>query len=137
MSGCDETPVVADFAEMWRALEAWDRDRSKSLEFSDCRVQFYMGAMAIPMVAVQPRVPVMPAAGLIAAWQPVLDGFGLVLDCVTEGANYKLNRRGSGEYVGRILPDALKFHATRMLDLGREVFEEICRHYLALPPETV
>ena len=32
---------------------------------------------------------------------------GLVLDCVTEGANDKLNRAESGEYVGRVLPDAL------------------------------
>lgn len=32
---------------------------------------------------------------------------GLVLDCVTEGANDKPNRAESGEYVGRVLPDAL------------------------------
>ena len=42
-------------------------------------------------------------------------------------------RRGSGEYVGRVLSDALKFHAVRVLDLGLEGFEEISRCYLALP----
>lgn len=133
MSGQDEAPVVVDFAEIWRALEAWGQDRPKSLKFADCRVQFYMGAMEIPMLALRPRVPVVPAADRIAAWKPLLDRIDLVLDCVTEGANYKLNRSGSGEYVGRILPDALKFHAVRVLDLERDAFEEICLRYLALP----
>ena len=32
---------------------------------------------------------------------------GQVLDCVTEGANDMPNRAESGEYVGRVLPDAL------------------------------
>lgn len=124
--------MALNFAEIWRALEAWAQDRPKSLDFADCRVQFYMGAMEIPMMAVRPRMSVVPAADLIGAWQPLLDRFGLVLDCVTEGANYKLNRSGSGEYVGRILPDALKFHAVRVLALGRDAFEEICLRYLAL-----
>lgn len=72
------------------------------------------------------------AANRIARWQALLDRFGLVLDCVTEGASYKLSRIGSGEYVGRILPDALKFRALRVLALGLAAFEEICRSCLAL-----
>jgi hypothetical protein len=49
-------------------------------------------------------------------------------------ANYKLNRQGSGEYVGRILPDAFKLHAVRARDLDRESLEALYREYLALPP---
>ena len=74
-----------------------------------------------------------PAASRLTAWQPTLDRLGLVLDCVTPDANYKLNRHESGEYVGRILPDALKFHAERVVDLEREAVEELCRSYLSLP----
>ncbi len=123
-----------DFGTVWRALSEWDRVKPRRLDFVACWVQLYMGAMEIPMVALHPAARVAPAADRIAGWQPLLDRFGLVLDCVTEGANYKLNRCESGEYVGRILPDSLKFHAVRVLDLGLEGFEEISRAYLALPP---
>jgi len=123
-----------DFAGVWRALREWDHVKPRRLDFVACWVQLYMGAMEIPMVALRPIARVTPAAARIASWQPLLDRFGLVLDCVTEGANYKLNRRESGEYVGRVLPDSLKFHAVRVLDLGPEGFEEISRAYLALPP---
>ncbi len=85
------------------------------------------------MLALRPATPVSPATERLATWQPTLDRVGLVLDCVTPDANYKLNRHDSGEYVGRILPDALKFHAVRVIDLGRDALEELCRSYLALP----
>jgi hypothetical protein len=122
-----------DVEGVWRALEAWDRERPRSLALAECRVQLYMGAMEIPMLALRPRVHVSPAADRLAAWTPQLERFGLVLDCVTDSANYKLNRAGSGEYVGRILPDALKFHAERLLSLGPEALAELGVLYLALP----
>lgn len=122
-----------DVASVWRALEAWDRERPRSLALPDCRVQLYMGAMEIPMLALRPRVLVMPAADRLAAWTPQLERFDLVLDCVANGANYKLNRAGNGEYVGRILPDALKFHADRLQGLGPEALAELGALYLALP----
>ena len=123
-----------DFAGVWRALSEWDHVKPRRLDFVACWVQLYMGAMEIPMVALQPAARVAPEAERLGGWQPLLDRFGLVLDCVTEGANYKLNRCENGEYVGRILPDSLKFHAVRVLGLGLEGFEEISRAYLALPP---
>ena len=133
MSHAGTSPGGLDFAGIWRALTEWDHLEPRRLAFADCRIQLYMGAMEIPMVALRPGAPVAPAAGRLAGWQPLLDRAGLVLDCVTEDANYKLNRRGTGEYVGRVLPDALKFHAVRVLDLGPGAFEEIARSYLALP----
>jgi hypothetical protein len=105
------------------------------LDLPGCQVQLYMGAMEIPMLAFRPPAPVSPAAEQLATWQPTLDRLGLVLDCVTPDANYKLNRHASGEYVGRILPDALKFHAGRVLDLDRDAVEALCRSYLALPAQ--
>lgn len=56
-----------------------------------------------------------------------------LIDGVTPDANYALSREGSGEYVGRILPDALKLHAERVTGLDRAALEALCRAYLALP----
>jgi hypothetical protein len=92
-----------------------------------------MGAMEIPMLALRPATLVSPAAEWLSAWQPTLERLGLEFDCVTPDANYKLNRQGSGEYIGGVLPEALKFHAGRVRDLDRESLEALCRAYLALP----
>jgi hypothetical protein len=126
---------VSDFAPVWRALADWEQRRARVLDLPGCQVQLYMGAMEIPMLAFRPPVLVSPAAAQLATWQPTLDRLGLVLDCVTPDANYKLNRHASGEYVGRILPDALKFHAGRVVDLDRDAVEALCRSYLALPAQ--
>jgi len=122
-----------DVAGVWEALERWDRERPKILTLSRCRVQLYMGAMEIPMLALRPRTPVVPVADRLAAWEPQLHVHDLVLDCVAVSANYKLNRAATGEYVGRILPDALKFHADRLQRLGAEVLIDLGALYLALP----
>jgi hypothetical protein len=132
MSGHEDALSTDDFATIWRALTTWEQRRARLLDLPGCRVQLYMGAMEIPMLALRPATPVSPEAERLATWQPTLDRFGLVLDCVTPDANYKLNRHASGEYVGRILPDALKFHAARVIDLGSDALEELCRSYLAL-----
>src|SRR5262249_14633310 len=107
--------------------------RARVVDVRGGLVQLYMGAMEIPMLVLRPATPVTPAAERLATWQPILDRVGLVLDCVTPDGNCKLNRPDSGEYVGRILPDALKFHAGRVIDLGPEGLEALCRAYLALP----
>jgi hypothetical protein len=133
MSGGGTALGPEDFAALWRALGSWEPGRARVLDLPGCRAQFYMGAMEIPMLALRPAMPVLPAEDRVSAWQPTLDRLGLELDCVTPDTNYKLNRQGSGEYVGRILPDALKFHARRVADLDRESLEVLCRSYLALP----
>jgi len=125
----------ADFATIWRALTTWEQSRARVLDLPGCRVQLYMGAMEIPMLALRRTTPLVPDAEQLATWQADLDRFGLVLDCVTPDANYKLNRHDSGEYVGRVLPDALKFHAERIVGLGPQPLKVISRAYLALPTE--
>jgi len=128
-------PAAVDLAKAWRAVEVWDQQRPRSVVAPGCHVQLYMGAMEIPIVAFWPEAPVAPEAERMAAVEPLLQRWGLTLDCVEVGRNYKINRSDTGEYVGRILPDALKLHATRILHLGREVFEEIVTFYLCLPRE--
>lgn len=123
-----------ELGRVWRALEDWDQERPKSLPLSSGRAQLYKGAMEIPLVAFRPRAPVHPVEGRMSALAPTLARFGLELDCVEIGRNYKVNRSDTQEYLGRIQPDALKLHAERILALGREVFDEIVTFYLGLPP---
>lgn len=127
--------AMDNLARVWRALEEWDQERPRSLPFGDGRAQLYMGAMEIPLIALRSKAPVRPEAERLAAWIPTLAGLGLALECVEVGRNYKINRRGTSEYVGRILPDALKLHAERALGLGPGVFRALVSFYLALPRE--
>lgn len=122
-----------ELAQVWQALETWDPERPRSVAVPRARAQLYMGAMEIPLVAVRPRHPVAPAEEAMAALAPTLQRFGLELDCVEVGENYKINRSDTKEYVGRIQPDALKLHAQRILALGYDAFDEIVTFYLALP----
>ena len=124
-----------ELAQVWQTLEDWDHERPRSFALPRARAQLYMGAMEIPLVAVRPRHPVAPAEDAMAALAPTLKQFGLELDCVQVGENYKVNRGDTKQYVGRIQPDALKLHAERILVLGREVFDEIVTFYLALPAQ--
>jgi hypothetical protein len=122
-----------ELSRVWQALGAWDYARPRNLALPRARAQLYMGAMEIPLVAVRPRHPVAPTDRAMATLVPTLKRFGLEIDCVEVGENYKVNRSDTKEYVGRIQPDALKLHAGRILALGREVFDEIVTFYLALP----
>lgn len=129
--GADDT--MADLTAVWKLAEAWDRERPQSVELAGCRAQLYLGAMEIPLVAFRPRPHVQPRDDRMQAWRPVLASLGLVLDPVETDQNYKINRGVTNEYVARILPDALKLHCDRILDLGPDVFERIVTSYLALP----
>lgn len=124
---------MADLATVWKLAEAWDRERPRSVELDGCRAQLYMGAMEIPLVAFRPRPHVQPRDDRMQTFVPVLASLRLVLDTVEVDRNYKINRRDTNEYVARILPDALKLHCDRILDLGPDVFERIVHFYLALP----
>ncbi len=124
---------MADLTTVWKLAEAWDREHPRSLEMDGCRAQLYMGAMEIPLVAFRPRPYVQPRDDRMQEVVPALVSLGLVLDTVEVNRNYKINRRDTNEYVARILPDALKLHCERILDLGREAFGSIVTFYLSLP----
>ncbi len=134
MAGCivaDDT--MPDLTAVWKLTEGWDRERPQSVELVGCRAQLYLGAMEIPLVAFRPRPHVRPRDDRMQAWRPVLASLGLALDPVEIDQNYKINRGDTNEYVARVLPDALKLHCERILDLGPEVFERLVTFYLALP----
>lgn len=122
-----------ELSRVWQALEDWDHEQPRSFGLPGARAQLYLGAMEIPLVAVRSRQPVAPAEDAMAALAPTLKRFGLELECVEVGENYKVNCSDTKEYVGRIQPDALKLHAERILALGYQVFDDIVTCYLALP----
>ncbi len=124
---------MADLTMVWKLAEAWDRERPQSVELPGCRAQLYMGAMEIPLVAFRPRPHVQPQDDRMQALVPILAARGLVLDTVEVDRNYKINRSDTNEYVARILPDALKLHCGRILDLGPDTFERLVTFYLTLP----
>ncbi len=132
MSGRCDPAATADVARVWRAVEDWDKKRPKTLELAAGQAQLYMGAMEIPLVAFWPLEPVKPDEDRMNAFAPALARFGLELDCVEVGSNYKINRSDTKEYVGRILPDALKLHVERILDIGQDAFRGIVMFYLGL-----
>ncbi len=121
-----------DLAALWKAMETWDRERAIPLEFAPCQAQLYRGAMEIPLVAFYPIKQVKLDEARMVTLASALPRFGLELDCVEIGSNYKINRADSHEYVGRIAPDALKLHVDRILDIGDEAFREIVTFYLRL-----
>lgn len=124
---------MPDLTAVWKVAEAWDGERPQSIELDGCRAQLYLGAMEIPLIAFRPRPHVQPQDDCMQAWRPVLASLGLVLDPVEIDENYKINRSDTNEYVARILPDALKLHCARILELGPDVFEDLVTFYFTLP----
>ncbi len=122
-----------ELTKVWKLAEGWDRKRPHSIDLTGCCAQLYLGAMEIPLVVFRPRPHVQPRDDCMEAWRPVLATLRLVLDPVETDLNYKINRAESNEYVARILPDALKLHCARILDLGPNAFERIVNSYLGLP----
>ncbi len=88
--------------------------------------------MEIPLVAFYPIKQVKLDEARMVTRASVLPRFGLELDCVEIGSNYKINRANTHEYIGRIAPDALKLHAERILDIGEDAFPEVVTFYLQL-----
>jgi hypothetical protein len=121
---------MTTLAEIWREVEVYRGDGAKCLELQACCVEFYLGAMAIPLVVFRPQVPGPIADDRIGEFAALLRGYGLEIECVEEGRNYKINRRDTHAYVGRLTEDALKLHVTRIVELGFDVFKGIAGFYL-------
>lgn len=119
-----------NFDELWENVTRYDGQGSKKTDFPGFRAQFYMGAMEIPLVAVYPKTPSPLAPEFIKQLSSVLPSFGLELDCVEDGSNYKINTRETKLYMGRITPESLKLHAVRIREIGQDAFEKIVKAYL-------
>jgi hypothetical protein len=117
-------------SDVWSAVERYDGQGAKSFQLTECRAQLYMGAMEIPIVAFRTKHPFSLDESRIRELSCLLSRFGLELDCVEEGHNYKLNRSDTKLYVGRITDDALKLHVGRIVEIGREAFDAIVGFYL-------
>ncbi len=121
---------MSTLAEIWREVERYEGRGTKSLELQACCVEFYLGAMAIPLVVFRPEVPGPVADDRIGELTALVQGYGLELECVEVGRNYKINRGDTHAYVGRLTEDALKLHVGRIVELGFDVFQGITGFYL-------
>jgi hypothetical protein len=124
---------VTSLQEIWNAVERHDGHGAGSFQLPRCRVQLYMGAMAIPIVAFRPMGPPSLDDPRMRRLSPLLARFGLELECVEEGHNYKVNRDDTKAYVGRMTDEALKLHVGRIVEIGREAFDAIVGFYLSGP----
>lgn len=112
--------------EIWQELQSYDETKtSKSFHLKEFRIQFYKGAMEIPLIAFFPAQNFDLNSSKMNEFSELLKKQGLGLDCVTESANYKINTNNEQQYIGRITKDALKLHAIRIKELGKECFETI------------
>ena len=115
---------------VWKELEDYNGNGSKSISYLNCRIKFYKGAMEIPLVSFQPAKPLTLTNNKMNLFNEMLSLMGLELDCVEEGNNYKINRIEDHSYIGRITTDALKLHAARSKELGLEVFNKIISYFI-------
>ncbi len=119
---------------------AWDEEPSRQPTIVlDARGGLDLTALADEPLDPPPPPPAQSPPSGVELWMRTarermeLADFSGALELVEIDRNYKINRRDTNEYVARILPDALKLHCERILDLGSDVFEALTSFYLALP----
>jgi len=66
---------LLDVAGVGRTLANWDRERPRNIALPERRVQLYMGAMEIPMLALRSRAFVLPDDDQLTSWWPQLQWF--------------------------------------------------------------
>jgi len=124
---------MSTLQDVWLAVERYERKGAKSFQLVGCRARLYMGAMEVPIVAFQATDPPSLEERRLRELSRWLAQFGLELECVEEGHNYKVNRTDTKAYVGRITAEALKLHAGRIVEIGRGAFDVIVGFYLQGP----
>lgn len=121
---------MATLADVWQAVKVYHGDGARHLELAACGVELYLAAMAIPLVVFRPEVPGPIEGDRIDQLAALLQAYGLELECVEDGRNYKINRSDTHAYVGRLTEDALRLHVPRIVEMGSGVFEGIAGFYL-------
>lgn len=116
--------------QVWSGVERYQGEGARSFQIPGGRAQLYMGAMEIPIVAFRTKQSPSLEAARLRELSLGLARFGLELECVEEGANYRINRSDTKSYVGRITDEALKLHVGRIVEIGREAFDAIVGFYL-------
>ena len=115
---------------VWSGVEQYQGEGARSFQIPGGRAQLYMGAMEIPIVAFRMEQSPSLEEARLRELSLRLARFGLEIECVEEGANYKINRSDTKSYVGRITDEALKLHVGRIVEIGREAFDAIVGFYL-------
>lgn len=116
--------------EVWKELASYSGQGSKNFDMDGTRVQFYKGAMEIPLVAFYPKSPFDLNETRLVEFSKLLASHGFKLDCVEEGGNYKINRSEDGQYLGRITQEALKLHAERTREIGWDLFNRLTTFHI-------
>ena len=119
-----------NLSDIWKEFQSYDGTGSEHLELPGCGVQFYKGAMEIPLVAFVPEQAFDLSPAKVADFSKALSSLGLTLDVVQDGGNYKINKSEDGQYVGRITSQALKLHAERIKEMGWDAFNRIAGFFL-------
>ena len=70
--------------QIWNELQPYEGEGSKKFSLPGIRVQFYKGAMEIPMIAFSPSSPLNLEKASLEEYARLLSSYGFVLDCVTE-----------------------------------------------------
>ncbi len=128
---CSHTFPMSDLQPIWNAVETYQGEGVKHFDLPFYRVQFYKGAMEIPLVAFFPKNPSPLSSGRMEEFQQLLSGMGLELECVEEENNYKINTSDTKLYMGRMTGEALKLHAPRIAEKGLEAFSKIVNFYFS------
>lgn len=116
--------------EIWKEFQAYDGEKSRSFHTNSMKIQFYKGAMEIPLIAFYPNQPFDLNASKMLEFEALLAGQEIEIDCVTEGSNYKINKSEDHQYIGRITNEALKLHAIRIKELGWVIFEKVAGFFI-------
>ena len=117
--------------KIWEEFQSYDGTGSKTFMLPGCRVQFYKGAMEIPLIAFTPDNKFDLGESQIDGFTDLLSSLGMELDTVEEGGNYKINSSEDHQYIGRVTPEALKLHAERIKALGWDGFSALVNFHLA------
>ena len=129
MTELNAAPLTLE--KIWEEFKSYDGTGSKNFDLSGNRVQFYKGAMEIPLIAIYPSAPFNLAEEHLKSFSRLLSSYGLELDCVEEERNYKINTKEDSQYIGRITTDTLRLHAARIKDMGYETFSKIVSFHLS------
>ncbi|MEK7878367.1 MAG: hypothetical protein AAB285_00760, partial [candidate division NC10 bacterium] len=84
--------------QVWRRVEQYQGEGARSFQVPGGRAQLYMGAMEIPIVAFRTKQSPSLEDVRLRDLSLRLARFGLELECVEEGENYKINRRDTKSY---------------------------------------
>jgi hypothetical protein len=118
---------------LWSEMEEYLKSdfKRKVFDYGNLTVQLYMGAMSIPLLALQPKNRVIIDQTVLNELSEILRRYKLELEYVEEN-NYKINREDTKAYVGRLTDESFKLSIKRLIDeIGsKDLFRELFEFYI-------